>query len=179
MSYSSVNVPWLMRWMTLTTAPSAPATSAATGADQSITSQMAAPTPSTAATAAMPTKYDDLRLAVRRLVVVLLGAVERLLLPLERFGVLRLVVGASRIDEAEQMRGAGHHELQADHLAHAGQHRLRLHRELVAAMQLGRDLRRSCVAQSDSRWKVEIGLAHGSRRFLCVSATALSTCEHQ
>ena len=47
-----------MRWMTLTTAPSAPATSAATGADQSITSQIAAPMPITAATAAMPTKYE-------------------------------------------------------------------------------------------------------------------------
>jgi len=36
-----------------------------------------------------------------------------------------------------------------------------------------------CVAQSLSRWNVEMGRAHGSKRFLCVSATALSTCEHQ
>ena len=47
-----------------------------------------------------------------------------------------------RIDEAEQVRGTGHHELHADHLTNAGEHRLRLHRELVAVMELGRDLRR-------------------------------------
>ena len=33
-SYSSSNLPLLIRWITLTTAPSAPATSAATGAAQ-------------------------------------------------------------------------------------------------------------------------------------------------
>ena len=84
----------------------------------------------------------DLSLAVRGIVVVLLGKRERLPLSRERFGVLVLVVRDPGIHEAEQVRGAGHHELQADHLTNAREHRLRLHRELVAVMELGRDLRR-------------------------------------
>jgi hypothetical protein len=36
-----------------------------------------------------------------------------------------------------------------------------------------------CVAQSRSRWKVAIEVAHGRPRRLSVGVAALSTCEHQ
>ena len=56
MSNSSVNLPVLMRWITLTTPPSAPAISAATRLDQWKASQTAPTTAITPATAAMPLK---------------------------------------------------------------------------------------------------------------------------
>ena len=53
------------------------------------------------------------------------------------------------------------------------------HRELVAAVQLGGDVRRVWVAQSLSRWNAQAGCAAAERRFFSVKATALSTREHQ
>ena len=55
-SKSSMNLPLLMRWMTLTTAPTAPAIRAATGLAQPIVSQTAATMEIVAATEAIPLK---------------------------------------------------------------------------------------------------------------------------
>ena len=55
-SYSSSNLPLLIRCITLTTAPAAPATRAATGAAQLIDSQTAAIPAMTRETVAMPAK---------------------------------------------------------------------------------------------------------------------------
>ena len=87
-------------------------------------------------------EVDDLRLAVRGVAVVRLGLRERVALLRDR-GRSRMRVGFRRtvVDEAHQVRGRRHHEVQADALPHAGEHRLRADRQLVAAMQCGSDVR--------------------------------------
>ena len=87
-----------------------------------------------------PGEVDDLGLPVGGLPVVGLGLVERLGLALQNRSVLVVGVGAALVDEAEEMGGGGGDELEADALAHAGEHGARADGELVAAVQLGRDL---------------------------------------
>ena len=89
-----------------------------------------------------------------------------------------LACGA-RVDEAEQVGGARGDELQADVLPNSGQHGSGAHGQRVAAMELRRDvggvLRRPVALAMEA---VD-GAGEPPRRFFSVSATALSTCEHQ
>src|SRR3954470_1897594 len=86
-------------------------------------------------------EVDELCLAVRRLAVVGLDLVDGDALALQRRGGLRLVLGApAAVDEAEQVRGAGDDELEADPLPHSRQDGVRAYGELVAAVELGGDV---------------------------------------
>ena len=126
-------------------------------------------------------EVDDLRLAVRGRAVVRLGLVERATLLLERSRDLRLVaVRRAGVDEAEQMRGRRHDEAQADPLPDAAEHDPRAYRQLVAPMELARDVRR--VLRRPVALAVELRASASPTRcarFFSVSAAALSTCEHQ
>src|SRR3954468_13203258 len=86
-------------------------------------------------------EVDELGRAVRRLAVVGLDLVDGDALALQRRGGLRLVLGApAAVDEAEQVRGAGDDELEADPLPHSRQDGVRAYGELVAAVELGGDV---------------------------------------
>ena len=82
-----------------------------------------------------------MRLAVRGLVVVRLGLVDRRALLGDGGGDRGLAgVARSGVDEAEQVRCRREHELHADALPDTLENRVRAHRELVAPMELLRDV---------------------------------------